>query len=312
MEIIVILLGLVFGSFYNVVAYRVPRGESLAAPPSHCPQCGHRLGALELVPVLSFLWQRGRCRHCGSRVSWRYPLVEAATGLLFWSGYKAFGLGIAMPVSLVVGSLVLLTALWAWDQGRAKRRLDNDDGLTLLEVLAALAILGIVVVAGIGLYGASARAQKQAEAMAGATSLGQFIVEGLHYTAGFGALVPLPPAFQQFSLQRNGVDYDITLKVEQEPQSSSLTRVAVHVQWEQPARSSIDLVTLVSDALAGGGTGGGGGNNGRGNGADKGDKDQDKAKPAKEGGQGDGAADGHPGGDPASPPWAWLSSLLAE
>ena len=311
MEIIVILLGLVFGSFYNVVAYRGPRGESLAAPPSHCPQCGHRLGALELVPVLSFLWQRGRCRHCGSRISWRYPLVEAATGLLFWGGYKAFGLGIATPVSWVGGSLVLLAALWAWDQGRVKRRLGEEDGLTLLDVLAALAILGIVVVAGIGLYGACARAQKQAEAMAGATSLGQSIVEGLHYTAGFGALVPLPPAFQQFSLKRNGVDYDITLTADQESQSSSLTRVAVHVQWEQPSRSSVGLVTLVSDALSGAGTGGGGGNNG-GDKGDKGDKDKDKAEPAKEGGQGDGAADGNPGGDPASPRWAWLSSLLAE
>jgi prepilin signal peptidase PulO-like enzyme (type II secretory pathway) len=77
------LFGLAFGSFLNVVIYRVPRGLSVVKPGSSCPKCGHRLGPVELVPLLSFFLQRGRCRACGERISWRYPLVEFLTGLGF-------------------------------------------------------------------------------------------------------------------------------------------------------------------------------------------------------------------------------------
>ena len=78
-----LVLGLVIGSFLNVVIRRLPRGESLAYPPSYCPSCGHRLGPKDLVPVLSYLALRGRCRYCQSPISPRYPLVEAITGSLF-------------------------------------------------------------------------------------------------------------------------------------------------------------------------------------------------------------------------------------
>lgn len=77
------ILGLVVGSFLNVVIHRLPRGESIAFPPSHCPSCGARLSPRELVPVVSYLAQGGRCRHCGARISPRYPLVELLTGSLF-------------------------------------------------------------------------------------------------------------------------------------------------------------------------------------------------------------------------------------
>lgn len=79
---LVFISGLVVGSFLNVVLYRVPRGRSIVWPPSACPHCGHRLRPAELVPVLSFLVQCGRCRRCGARISWQYPAVELATGLL--------------------------------------------------------------------------------------------------------------------------------------------------------------------------------------------------------------------------------------
>lgn len=77
------VLGAVIGSFLNVVVYRLPKGESIVHPPSRCPVCGHRLGPLDLVPILSWLASRGRCRYCGAPVSARYPLVEALTGGLF-------------------------------------------------------------------------------------------------------------------------------------------------------------------------------------------------------------------------------------
>lgn len=84
-------IGLLVGSFLNVAIYRLPRGLSLWAPRSHCPSCRRTLGPGELVPLLSFLRQRGRCRGCEAPISWRYPLVELTTGLLL------AGLGLVEP-----------------------------------------------------------------------------------------------------------------------------------------------------------------------------------------------------------------------
>ena len=83
MSIIIGLLGLLIGSFLNVVIFRVPRGESIVTPGSHCPTCGHVLRAWELLPVISFLIQKGRCRNCQAQISRRYPVVELLTGILF-------------------------------------------------------------------------------------------------------------------------------------------------------------------------------------------------------------------------------------
>jgi leader peptidase (prepilin peptidase)/N-methyltransferase len=77
------LFGLLIGSFLNVVIWRVPRNESIVAPPSHCPSCDTRLAARDNVPVLSWVLLRGKCRYCGVGISARYPAVELLTGLLF-------------------------------------------------------------------------------------------------------------------------------------------------------------------------------------------------------------------------------------
>src|SRR3972149_394187 len=83
----VFLLGLIIGSFLNSVIYRLEVGGSIARERSRCPKCGHILAWYELVPLLSFAVQLGRCRACGERVSWQYPVVELAVGLLFTLGY---------------------------------------------------------------------------------------------------------------------------------------------------------------------------------------------------------------------------------
>lgn len=77
------VLGLVIGSFLNVVAYRLPRNESIVFPSSHCPQCGHALSATELIPILSWMFLRGRCRSCHAVISMVYPLIELITATLF-------------------------------------------------------------------------------------------------------------------------------------------------------------------------------------------------------------------------------------
>ena len=83
MVAIVLILGLCVGSFLNVLILRLPKGEDVVWTPSHCPRCGHRLRWGELIPVVSFVIQRGRCRNCGGRISLQYPAVELANGLLW-------------------------------------------------------------------------------------------------------------------------------------------------------------------------------------------------------------------------------------
>ncbi|SFA48013.1 leader peptidase (prepilin peptidase) / N-methyltransferase [Anoxybacillus pushchinoensis] len=77
------LLGLLLGSFYNVVGLRVPKAESIVAPRSHCPSCKRTLTATELIPVVSYVLQKGKCRACSARISFVYPFVELSTAMLF-------------------------------------------------------------------------------------------------------------------------------------------------------------------------------------------------------------------------------------
>ncbi len=86
------VLGLIFGSFGTVLAYRIPRGENVAAGRSRCPNCGRTIRAIENVPVFSYLFLRGRCRGCGNRISLRYPLIELTTGFLFALSFVKFDL----------------------------------------------------------------------------------------------------------------------------------------------------------------------------------------------------------------------------
>ena len=83
--------GACIGSFLNVVIYRLPAGISLLYPPSRCSHCLHRLGKTENVPIFGWLWLRGRCRWCQAPISFRYPLIEAATGILFVLTAHQFG-----------------------------------------------------------------------------------------------------------------------------------------------------------------------------------------------------------------------------
>src|SRR3954447_3686622 len=106
------VIGLLLGSFLNVVAYRLPRGESLAFPGSHCPSCATPIRPYDNVPVLSWLWLRGRCRACRARISARYPIVEATTAVLLGAVVLVKGvdgdawLGFALALLLVPVTLI--------------------------------------------------------------------------------------------------------------------------------------------------------------------------------------------------------------
>lgn len=106
------ILGLLVGSFLNVVVYRVPLGLSIVRPGSFCPECGAPLTPLENIPVVSYLVLRGRCRRCGMRIPFRYPAIELLTGALFAANAARFGFSLALPAYTVLAAgLVALGAI---------------------------------------------------------------------------------------------------------------------------------------------------------------------------------------------------------
>ena len=111
-QIIVFWLGAAIGSFLNVVVYRVPAGLSILWPPSRCPKCFHQLGMGENIPILGWLLLRGKCRHCRTPISPRYPLIEAITAIIFVLVYNHFGLSIqTVGYSLLMCWLLALTLI---------------------------------------------------------------------------------------------------------------------------------------------------------------------------------------------------------
>lgn len=105
------VFGLIFGSFANVVVWRLPRRESLAHPGSHCPACSAPIAWYDNVPILSWFLLRGRCRKCGGSISFRYPLVEAASGALWVLAGVTFGMTPRSALAVVFFYLLLVLAV---------------------------------------------------------------------------------------------------------------------------------------------------------------------------------------------------------
>ena len=102
------LLGLILGSFYNVVGLRIPKGQSIVKPPSHCPSCNERLRFIDLIPVVSYLSFRGKCRHCKARISPIYPIFELSTAVLFTISPMLVGWSKELIVALALISLLII------------------------------------------------------------------------------------------------------------------------------------------------------------------------------------------------------------
>ena len=105
------ILGIIMGSFYNVVGYRLPNNISLIKPSSHCPNCNKKLGFFELIPIISYIIQFGKCKKCKQRISIFYPIIELSSGLLFALSYLVFGLTSELFVALVFSSTLLIVIL---------------------------------------------------------------------------------------------------------------------------------------------------------------------------------------------------------
>ncbi len=94
LPVLIFIFGLLIGSFLNVCICRIPKGESIVFPPSHCTNCNSKIKFYDLIPILSYLLLRGRCRHCGAKISVRYPLVEMGTGIVILLIYLKFGISL--------------------------------------------------------------------------------------------------------------------------------------------------------------------------------------------------------------------------
>ena len=107
-SIFMFIMGTIFGSFYNVVGYRLPKGESIVFPPSHCPKCNHKLTFFELIPILSYVFQKGKCKKCHQKISLFYPIFEALTGILFVLSYLSYGLSYELIIVLTFISMMII------------------------------------------------------------------------------------------------------------------------------------------------------------------------------------------------------------
>lgn len=179
--ILAFTFGACIGSFLNVVVYRIPANISLIHPPSRCPKCMHSLGVTENVPVFGWLWLRGRCRWCKTKISSRYPIVEAMTGFIFMLVFWRFGYSIetigyciflswllslslidldtmTLPAPLTKSGLVLGLAfqlLWGWQLGQEKLATQGTVSHIANQLMFGIggAVLGIWLLEIIALVG---------------------------------------------------------------------------------------------------------------------------------------------------------------
>jgi len=134
LAVIFVLLGMIVASFLNVCADRLPAGQSLVYPPSHCPACSRRLAAKDLIPIFSYLWLRGRCRYCKAPIPRRVLWVEIATAALFGLAYWQYGLSIELPIALFYISLFMVIFV-----------IDFEHGLILNKIVYPALVVALVI-----------------------------------------------------------------------------------------------------------------------------------------------------------------------
>ncbi|HHY13458.1 MAG TPA: prepilin peptidase [Thermoanaerobacterales bacterium] len=115
--IIIFAFGAIIGSFLNVCIYRIPLKKSIISPPSHCINCGYRLKAFDLIPIISYIFLLGRCRKCGIKISIIYPIVEIITGVLFLYSYKRFDFTFDLFKVLILISILIISTFTDIEHG---------------------------------------------------------------------------------------------------------------------------------------------------------------------------------------------------
>jgi leader peptidase (prepilin peptidase) / N-methyltransferase len=135
--------GLLFGSFGNVLVWRVPRDESIVSPGSHCPRCGHAIRWYDNIPVVSWLVLGRRCRDCGEPIPWRYPAVELASGALWVLAGWHWGFSVAVPLAIAFFYLLLVLSVIDLDTRRLPTPLVGAIGVAAFLAVAASLVTGL-------------------------------------------------------------------------------------------------------------------------------------------------------------------------
>ena len=145
--LIIFVLGTISGSFLNVCVYRIPKEESIAYPPSHCTTCGNNLRPYDLIPILSYIFLKGRCRYCGEKVSIRYPIIEFITGVLFLITFIKYGLSLKFIKYILLISILIVIGMIDLDTT------DVYFSTTLTGIISSLIFIGIYFYMGIPVRG---------------------------------------------------------------------------------------------------------------------------------------------------------------
>src|SRR4051794_6715089 len=162
-------LGLLIGSFLNVVAYRLPRGQSIVKPRSRCTSCGEEVRSYDNVPVLSWLFLRGRCRHCGESISARYPAVELVTAVVFAAVVLLRGADRGLLLDVPFAAMLIAVA-----------SIDLEHRIVPNRILLPLAVWALAA-------GAAVRSESLAEALiAGGAAFLVLLMTALIHPAGMG------------------------------------------------------------------------------------------------------------------------------
>ncbi|AGY76850.1 MULTISPECIES: prepilin peptidase [Clostridium] len=135
--IIIFIFGTIIGSFLNVCIYRIPMQESIVYPSSHCTNCGNRIKWYDLIPIVSYVILRGKCRNCREKISKKYPIVEFITGLLYLMLYIKFGISIDIVKYVVFISILIVIGIIDFDTT------DIYFKTTIVGLISAFVFLGI-------------------------------------------------------------------------------------------------------------------------------------------------------------------------
>lgn len=136
MWIIYFVIGLIIGSFINVCIYRIPLHKSIITPPSSCGSCGHRLNYMDMLPVINYVMNRGKCRYCGKKYSIQYPLIELLNGLVYMAIVIKYGLSVTANLYCLIGSILITLSVID-----AKHKIIPDSLNIALTVIGVLFIV---------------------------------------------------------------------------------------------------------------------------------------------------------------------------
>lgn len=145
--IMIFMIGLVFGSFYNVVGYRLPNNMSIVFPSSRCTNCNHKLRFYELIPVISYIFLRGKCKICKKRISIFYPFFELLTAILFLLSYLTFGLTFKFIIAITFISVLIIISI-----SDIKYYIIPDEVLLVGVILILIELIINAIINDIGIF----------------------------------------------------------------------------------------------------------------------------------------------------------------